>query len=178
MRRQGNADAGLGVQAMAQHVVRAADVLQNAAGEIVGEILAIHPDLQDGELVAAETADHVARTQAALQPAGDALQQPISYEMAVAIVDLLEVVEIEPQQREPVAGIICFELMLEALAEMEAVGNLGQRVVTRQPFDFFVGPPLRRDVLLHVDPTAGCERFVRHADDPAIGEVLDLFPVA
>ncbi len=178
MGRQGNADAGFGMQTMAQHVVRAADVLQYAAGEIVGEVLAIHPHLQDGKLVTAEAADHVARTQAALQPAGHALQQAISHEVAVPVVDLLEVVEIEPQQREALAGIIRFELVLEALAEMEAVGDFRQRVVTRQPFDLFVGPPLRGDVFLHVDPTAACERLVGHADDPAVGEILNLFPVA
>ena len=76
MRRQGDADAGFSVQAMAEHVVRAADVLQDAAGEVVGEILAIDADLQDGELIAAEAADHVAGAQAALQPAATLFNRP------------------------------------------------------------------------------------------------------
>ena len=42
--------------------------------KVVGEILAIDADLQDGELIAAETADHVTGTQAALQAGCDALQ--------------------------------------------------------------------------------------------------------
>ena len=72
------------MQAVAEHIVRPADVLQDAARQIVGEILAIDADLQDGKLVAAETADHVAGAQAALQPCGDALQKAVADEMAVA----------------------------------------------------------------------------------------------
>ena len=94
------------------------------------------------------------------------------------IVDLLEVVEVEPQEREALARVVGPELVLEALAEVEAVGDLGQRVVARQPFDLLVRLPLGGDVLLHVDPSAAGQRLVGDADDAAVAEVLDFFPAA
>ena len=84
MRRQGHADAGFGMQAVAEHIVRTADILQDAARQVVGQILAIDADLQDGELIAAEPADHVAGAQTALQARSDALQKAVADEVAVA----------------------------------------------------------------------------------------------
>ena len=45
MRRQGDADAGFRVQAVSEHVVRTADILQDAARQVVGQILAVDADL-------------------------------------------------------------------------------------------------------------------------------------
>jgi hypothetical protein len=66
------------MQLMSDDLVRPADVLQEAVGEIVGEFLAVDADLQDGELVAAQASDHVAGAQAALEARRDALQQAVA----------------------------------------------------------------------------------------------------
>ncbi len=176
--RKGHADARLRVQAMPKDVVWPTNVLEHAMGKTIGQLLAIYADLQDGELVPSEAAHDVAGTQAALEPVGNALQKAVADEMAVLVVDLLEVIEIDPVQSESEPRVVALELLLEAFTEMEAVGDLCQRVVPREPLDLFVGLALGGDVLLHVDPPAAFELMVRHADHAAVAEVLDLLALA
>ena len=107
-----------------KNVVRPPDILEDAMREVVGQLLAVDADLQDRELVAAEPPDDVAGAQAVLEPVGDALQQAVAHQMAVLVVDLLEVIEIDPVQRKAQPWIVALELLLEALAEVEAVGDL------------------------------------------------------
>ena len=45
MRRQGDADADFRVQAVSEHVVRTADILQDTARQVVGQILAVDANL-------------------------------------------------------------------------------------------------------------------------------------
>src|SRR5262245_49480934 len=98
--------------------------------------------------------------------------------MAKPVIDRLEVVEVEPQQREALARVVGLELVLELLAEMETVGDLGQRGVTGQTLDLLVRPALSRDILLHVDPSAPRKRLIGDADYAAIAKRLNVFEVA
>ena len=59
---------------------------------------------QDRELVAAEAGDGVAVADAVLQAPGELDQQQIADVVAERVVDLLEAVEIEQQQRQRVGG--------------------------------------------------------------------------
>ena len=72
----------------------------------------------DGELVAAEPGDGVAVAQLVLQPLGEGAQQPVARLVAEGVVDLLEVVEVEEQERDGVAG---------AGARRAAPGRAGRR---------------------------------------------------
>jgi hypothetical protein len=54
---------------------------------------------QDGELVAAEAGDGAQRVHGAHQPQADLAQQLVAQEVAERVVDLLEAVEVEDQQR-------------------------------------------------------------------------------
>ena len=178
LRRERHADARLDMQLVADDLVRPADGLQETVGEVVGELLAVDADLQDRELVAAQASDNVAGAQAALETRRDALQQAVADEVPVLVVDFLEMIEVDPMQREALARIVALELAFQLLAEMEAVRDLGQRVVARQPFDLLVRLALRGDVLLHVDPTAAAERPIGDTDHAAIGQVLDFLAAA
>ena len=60
------------------------------------------PAQQHGELVAAEPGERVAAAQRAAQPGGDLAQQPVAVVVAERVVDLLEPVEVDQQQRRPV----------------------------------------------------------------------------
>jgi hypothetical protein len=106
---------------VAEHLVRLADVFQDASRKLLCEILAPATRLQDCKLIAAEATDEIARSQTRRQPIGHALQIPIANLMAVLVVDLLEVIEIDPVQGEAEPWIVAFKLALEPLAELKAV---------------------------------------------------------
>ena len=66
------------------------------------------------------------------------------------------------------------ERVLERLAEIEAVGDAGQRIVAGEPLDLFLGSALLGDVLLNVDPAAVDERLIGHQELAPVGEILDV----
>ena len=55
---------------------------------------------QDRELVAAEAGDRVARAQRLLEPRGDRREQLVAGRVAEAVVDELELVEVEEEHRD------------------------------------------------------------------------------
>ena len=87
---------------------------------------------QDRELVAAEPGDRVALADAFLQALGELHQQQVADVVAERVVDLLEAVEVEQQQRQRLAGARRGAQRLgQAVLEQQAVGQPGQRVVHR-----------------------------------------------
>ena len=120
LRGERDADARIRMQPAAEHIVRPADVLHEPPREVVGHILAVDADLQDRELVAAEASDDVAGAQAGFEAVGHALQKAVADLVPVAVVHLLEVVEIDPVQRKALARVVALELPLEALAEVDS----------------------------------------------------------
>src|SRR5829696_2767170 len=85
---------------------------------------------QDGELVAAEAADGVVLAQAAAQPSRDLAQQPVAGAVAEAVVDHLEVVEVDEEHGQAAAvpagpgqGVP------DPVVEQGPVGQVGQAVV-------------------------------------------------
>ena len=63
----------------------------------------LEPVQQNGELVAAQPRQRVSRPQARLEPARHRDQQLVADQVAEAVVDDLEAIEIEIEHREPVA---------------------------------------------------------------------------
>ena len=97
----------------------------------------------DHELVAAEPRHDVARTQRAAQPAADLHQQHVAGVVAQRVVDDLEPVEIDEQQRKPpLVALGGLDRVPQHAVEHFAVGQVGQAVVRRQIFDAFVRPGL------------------------------------
>ena len=92
------------------------------AGEVVEE---------DGELVTPEPGDGVVRTHAAAQPLGDGDEQPVARLVAEAVVDVLEVVEVDEHHREQRAalGAAVERGAVDPPAQERAVGQAGERVV-------------------------------------------------
>ena len=94
------ADADADVAALAGDVERLAERRAQPAGghrrlRLVGDAGA-----EDRELVAAEARDQVALADRAAQALGDLDQQPVAGLVAEAVVDDLEVVEVEEQHRD------------------------------------------------------------------------------
>src|SRR4051794_20618174 len=92
---------------------------------LAGDVLA-----QDGELVAAQARHGVPRAQDALQPAGDGAQQLVARGVAEGVVDGLEAIEVEEEDRD--AARVAAEArhrLPEAVEEELAVRQPGQIVV-------------------------------------------------
>ncbi|MNS69235.1 hypothetical protein D3C72_1025410 [compost metagenome] len=126
----GHADAGgdgEGRLALAPERV-ALDVAANALGDDqrgLGRGLGQH----HRELLAAVTRDEIGLAGALLQHAGDALQHLIPEQVAVGVVELLEVVHVEQDQAGAVAvARAALELGGQLLLEVAAVVDLGQAV--------------------------------------------------
>ena len=84
---------------------------------------------QCDELIAAQASDHVAFAKGNAQHIGEGLQRTVAFGMAVQIVDLLEVVEVEKQQRRrPVQARAGIQCMLGQLLETTAIGQQRQFV--------------------------------------------------
>ena len=93
---------------------------------------------EDGELVPAESGRGVVAAQARAEPARDLDEQLVAGCVTEAVVDRLEVVDIEEEQRQvgPVA-LRANERVLDAVGEQRAVRQTGEGVVER-----LVGEPL------------------------------------
>ena len=93
---------------------------------------ALHLLEQDAELVAAEAGHGVAGADAAAEAGGHRRQEPVAGGVAEAVVDGLEVVEVDEQHGAEVAGAAAaVEGVLHPVAEQAAVGQPGERVVER-----------------------------------------------
>ena len=88
---------------------------------------------QQAELVAAEAGDGVALPQQALEALGERGQQPVAVLVPQRVVDLLEVVEVEEDERDTLvaAAGLGRAQYAEAVAEQRPVGEAGEPVVER-----------------------------------------------
>ena len=81
------------------------------------------------ELLAAEPRRHVGRAAHGPQHVGEAPQHLVARVVAERVVDALEVVEVEHQQRQLAGGAERVEVGVDARLEAAAVAQPGQRVV-------------------------------------------------
>ena len=94
----------------------------------------------DGELVAAPTAHRVGSAHAQLQPCGHLLQQLVTGIVAVVVVQRLELVEVDVDQRQR-AVCACRPLdgVRQAVGEDAPVRQAGERILAGQAFEFGLG---------------------------------------
>jgi hypothetical protein len=107
--------------------------LHQVGRQLADEIFGWNFGQQDDKFVAAQTRHQVVVADRRLEPAGNRLQQQIADRMAEIVIDQLEAVEIEEQQRVQIpAAPGAFELGGSQLLELAAVGNAGQVIVRGQ----------------------------------------------
>ena len=179
-----DADAGRREDLAAADRERRAQRLLDAEGDHVGLLLLDEAVQQDRELVAAQPGQRVALPQAAFEAAGDRDQQLVADEVAEAVVDHLEPIEIEIQDGEPVAVAPLLELVeapAQAFDEQRAVAQASQRIqepgaaqplLRERPFGRVgqrPGDPHR--------PLAGASHRHAAAQEPAVAAVLVAQPV-
>ena len=92
--------------------------------------------------------------------------------MSESVIQLFEVIEIDPVKGKAASGLQRAEAGLKLLAEVMPIGNLGQRIVARQPINFLFGLTLLRYVRLNIDPSATSEGLVADQDGAAVLEEL------
>ena len=104
--------------------------------------------LEHHEFVAAEAGHEILRPQHFAQPAGDRAQRLVAAGMAERVVDLLELVEVDEQQRRQLRRAPCWlrEQTADLVAEIDPVGQRGELVVARQMADLCASA-LRRSVM-------------------------------
>ena len=101
----------------------------------------------DGELVATEARRHVARAQRLVDAQADRRENLVAALVAPAVVDVLEVVQVEEEQRNLLLRLLPDrDDVLELLLEERPVRKAGQRVVQRQLPELLLRLALRGDV--------------------------------
>ena len=143
LRCDGDADAGADQHVVAAHVVALGQALDDGLGQVAQRLGAGRGGHDDGELVAAQTG-HQARVANALAQAGGGLdQEVVADRMAQAVVDALEMVEVQAQHRAAGAPLLLAfgrlavvgEGLAQGLQERQAVGQLGEDVIVGQARD-------------------------------------------
>ncbi|MNV67223.1 hypothetical protein D3C71_1600130 [compost metagenome] len=123
-------DAGADHQGTTVHVQRLVQVVEDALGYLLGVAVAGEVVKQDDEFVAAEAEQLVSGAQGFFQAHSHFHQHAITDVVAEAIVDQLEAVQIDEQQRLVVTALALLpEGLLHLLVKPDAVGQAGQRVV-------------------------------------------------
>ena len=143
------------MEGTAQHVQHAARAGLGPAG--AGQI---H---EQDEFVTAQAGHRVGLAHTAAQPLGHVDQHAVAEGMAQCVVDVLEAVEVQEQQRKlPVLSLRLRSLImtslglsqarLEALGQQAPVGQAGERVGGGQRFDAFARGDLLGDVAERINP--------------------------
>jgi hypothetical protein len=150
------------------HLERPDDGLSDPPRENDGVLGLAHPREDDGELVAAEACHRVGSPGAAAQPFRHCLQQLVAHRMAEGIVHGFEMIEIEAEHRQGLSSPDPPEIVLKPHAQQHAIGQIGERIVTRHVRDALFGPLSLRDVLMRRQPPAARQRLVDDQEHAAV----------
>ena len=121
---------------------------------------------QDGELVAAEARDRADLADRVREAGGDGAQQLVARLVPARVVDRLEPVEVEEEERRAHGRAACApQRLVGQLVERRPVGEPGQLVVVGEAVEPLRAVPALRDVLRHRE--AGLHRtlVVAHGAD-------------
>ena len=106
---------------------RLAQRVDDSLGDAHRRCRLIDADEQDGELITSQPSGDVAGAQALADAVCDGAEQPIAGCMAEAVIDGLEVVDIDEEHADVVP--VLRQRLVDSGAEEEPVGHAGQRVV-------------------------------------------------
>ena len=159
-RGQRDADAGADLDQMIVDLVALAQPVDDAPREVGGVLGGVDVLLEHDEFVAAEARDEILRAQHLAQPVGDRAQQLVAAGMAERIVDLLELVEVDEQQRGQVLGIV-LDASSRSISsrKLTPVRKRGQFVEARQMADLGFGVAPLGDVFEQHDGAAAGHRL-------------------
>ena len=130
--------------------------------------------LDDGEFVAAEPRHQIVAADAGAQAVRDLAQQLVADLVAERIVDALELVDVDIEDRERLALGKLRHAALQMPAHQHAVGQIGERVVMRHMRDALVGANALGDVVVRCEPAAAGPGLVLDFDQAAVGGLHDV----
>ena len=125
--------------------------VDHGVGEL-GQFVAIaHPGQHDLEFVAAEPPDQPRFADHALQPLRDLLEQRVADLVTERVVDRLEPIEVEQEQRRRAGARLRRQRLVERRAHALAVGEAGQAVEQGEPRDLRIRAALFGQVAARAD---------------------------
>ena len=128
---------------MAVTVERGPQRLIDPRDQRVNVLGALDAVLKDGEFIAAKAGDEILRTDRLAQPLRHALQELVADQMSQRVVDALELVDVDIEDRE-FAPLGFQQQPFRMALEQRTVRQIGQRVVMGEMFDpGLVAPPFR-----------------------------------
>ncbi len=178
-RAQRDADAAGDVELVLVELERPAELVEELARERAdhGAVVGRRREILDeqGKFVAGQAAEHGVARQLLVHPLGEDLERAVARGVAEGVVDLLEAVEVEVDQRELAPGAArARDRLLQGVLELEPVRDLGQRVVAREVTDAPLGALALGDVA--GDEDAALEARVLGAHDRARQRNRDRLP--
>ena len=130
LRRHGDADGNSDERGVAEQLERLRHRGDDPLAERYRLVRVSHVVLQDGELVAAEPRHEVAVPHESRQPMAELADQVVACRVAERVVDVLEAVEVEVEERHAGVRAARFDQgPVEAIVEERAVGEARQRIV-------------------------------------------------
>ncbi len=161
-RVQRNADAGAEHQFLVSDMQRQADAAQNLVGYGDGRVRALDFERQ-AELVTANPAEQIIRTQLAPDAVGQLHQHLVGHVVAEALVQDFETVQVERDHGELGAGVDTLQPLTQPFPEAGPIRQPGQHVVIGKT----VGVPLRCPGLQQP-----CDAPSQHPEIDRLGDVV------
>ena len=140
---------------------------KGAPGKAGGVLGGMDVLLEHDELVAAEAGDEILRPQHLAQAVRHRAEQLVAAGMAERVVDLLELVEVDEQQRGHVVAALGRQQAPDLVAEIDAVRQGGEFVVAGQVADPRLGVAPLGDVLEQHHGAAAFHRLERPRHEAA-----------
>src|SRR3954469_8629463 len=161
---------------MSEALIRPSYRLVDAGHEFLDLGAAADSGLDHRKFVATEAGDEIARLGAILEAGGDRLRKLLADMVSKRVVDALEFIDVDIEQRELLAADGLAKLTLDLLAEQHPVRKVGQRVVMRQMRDLLVGKPALGNVVDDVDDVARMSCRIADSEPPG-GKVARPHPL-
>src|ERR1035437_7780207 len=107
---------------------------------------------------------------AATQSVGHALEQLIADRMPEGVIDALQMIKVEVQDRQPLSALNTLECLFKPFVIKFAIGQTSQRIMLCRIRKPFLGTPLFGDVFVGGDPSAAFDRVAYHGNDPPVAQ--------
>jgi len=166
-RRDGNANAGVAAEAVTEAVERRSKRLVDSCDQLADVAVADHVALDDGEFIPAQPRNKVARSDGFKQPSRHTPQEFIADQLTQRIIDALELVDVDVEDRELDIGGLQQQPLGIAL-EQRAVRQTRQRIVVRKMFELGRDAPQFGDIFQRGRPAAIGRSLVDQPNHPPV----------
>ena len=165
----GDANADIDDDLMVFDTKRCMNRIAHPHRQIGGIRRPLEQNLRYGKFIAAQSGDQIYISGTISQPLGNANEQFIADRMTEGVVDTLQMVDIEIQERQLFAAMGAFEYLFKLLAKQSSIWKSRQWIMVRNVIYSLFGPFRLGDVLVGSDPSATGDGMVHNGNDTPIG---------